>query len=280
MKLCYQVATPDVKIAESVTAYQGSLEKTFGDIAKLGYDGVELMTLNPGKLDWDEVKKTAEKHNLIVGLVCTGEIFGQLNLCFTDPDKSIREEAINRVKEIIDFASFLGANINIGRVRGYYRPDVDKKQTDAWAVAAFKEISEHAKPKGVIIALETVTIMQTNFINTMEEGLKFVELVDHENFKLMIDVFHLNIEEKDLYKAIKQYIPYTIHVHLADNNRRYPGNCGMDFKKIIQLFHDNGFDGTYCTEIYQDPTMEIAAAESIKYLGPIFKEVYGRIIKA
>lgn len=49
MKLCYQVATPDVAIADSVTAYQGSLEKSFGDLGRLGYDGVELMTLNPGK---------------------------------------------------------------------------------------------------------------------------------------------------------------------------------------------------------------------------------------
>ena len=76
MKLCYQVATPDVAIAESVTAYQGPLQKTFGDLAKLGYDGVELMTIDPGKLDWNEVRKTAADLDLTVGLVCTGEIFG------------------------------------------------------------------------------------------------------------------------------------------------------------------------------------------------------------
>ena len=51
MNLCYQVATPDVTIADSVTAYQGPLAKCFDDLAKLGYDGVELMTLDTGKLD-------------------------------------------------------------------------------------------------------------------------------------------------------------------------------------------------------------------------------------
>ena len=70
MKLCYQAATPDVAIADSVTAYQGPLAKTFGDLGALGYDGVELMTLNPGKLDWREVKETAEENNLSVVLVC------------------------------------------------------------------------------------------------------------------------------------------------------------------------------------------------------------------
>ena len=108
MKLCYQVATPDVAIADSVTAYQGSLEKSFGDLGRLGYDGVELMTLNPGKLDWNEVKETAEKNGLSVILVCTGEIFGQLGLSYTNPREEIRKEAIRRSREIIDFAGFLG----------------------------------------------------------------------------------------------------------------------------------------------------------------------------
>ena len=102
MKLCYQVATPDVAIAESVTAYQGPLQKTFGDLAALGYDGVELMTIDPGKLDWNEVRQTAADLGLVVGLVCTGEVFGQLGLSFADPDAGRRAEAIARVNGLID----------------------------------------------------------------------------------------------------------------------------------------------------------------------------------
>ncbi len=84
----------------------------------LGYDGVELMTLNPGKLDWREVKETAEENNLSVVLVCTGEIFGQLGLSYTHPHRSLRREAVERTKEIIDFAGYLGANVNIGGYAG------------------------------------------------------------------------------------------------------------------------------------------------------------------
>lgn len=276
MKLCYQVATPDVAIAESVTAYQGSLEKSFGDLAKMGYDGVELMTLDPSKLDWSEVKDTANYFNLSIGLICTGEIFGQLHLSFADPDPSIRQEAIERVKSIIDFASFLHAKINIGRVRGRYYPEVYKSQTVDWAVEALQILCDYADPKGVDIALETVTILQTNFINTMEECKFILDQVGRHNMKLMMDVFHMNIEEKNLCEAIKAYSPDNIHVHLSDNNRRYPGNCGLDFKKIIRTFHDIGYDGYYCTEIFQSPSMEEAARNSIEFLAPIFKEVYGR----
>lgn len=276
MKLCYQAATPDIAFAPSVTAFQASLEETFSRLAEIGYDGVELMTLNPGKLDWETLKNTAHKHGLAIPLVCTGEVFGQLGLSFADPDETVRSEAVARVKEIIDFAAYLGANINIGRVRGQYRDDIPRATSYQWAVEAFRDISAHAAPKGVAIALESVTIMQTNFINTIAEAAEMVDNVKADNFRLMMDVFHLNIEEKDLYKTIRRYADYNIHVHLADNNRRYPGHCGMDFQKVIETFHDVGYDGVFCTEIFQIPDQETAAQGAMTHLAPIFEVVYGR----
>lgn len=275
MRFCYQVATPDVAIADSVTAYQGPLAKSFSDLAALGYKGVELMTLNPSELDWSEVKAEAERNGLKVVLVCTGEIYGQLGLSYTDPRAEIRAEAIRRSKEIIDFAAYLGANINIGRVRGQYCKELTREQTEDYAIAAFRELADYAAPQNVQIALETVTIMQTNFINTCAEGADMVDRVDRPNFRLMLDVFHLNLEERDLLEAIRQYSPYNIHVHLADNNRRYPGHCGLDFRKIIGTFHECGYDGAFTTEIFQIPSMEGAAKGAIEHLQPIFDEIYG-----
>ena len=262
-------------IADSVTAYQGPLEKSFSDLASLGYQGVELMTLNPSELDWDFVKSEAEKNGLQVVLVCTGEIWGQLGLSYTSPKADVRAEAVRRSKEIIDFAAHLGANINIGRVRGQYCSELKKEETENYAIAAFRELADYAAPKQVQIALETVTIMQTNFINTLAEGADMVKRVDRPNFRLMMDVFHLNLEEKDVIEAIRTYSPYNIHVHLADNNRRYPGHCGLDFEKILRTFRECGYDGAFCTEIFQIPDMESAARGAIAHLQPILDRVYG-----
>ena len=77
-------------------------------------------------------------------------------------------------------------------------------------------------------------------------------------------------------KAIRDYADINVHVHLCDNNRRYPGNCGLDFEKIIQTFHDVGYDDLYSTEVFQFPSMEECAKRSIAYLAPIFQRVYGR----
>ncbi|MCM0650924.1 sugar phosphate isomerase/epimerase [Clostridium swellfunianum] len=275
MKLCYQVATPDVSIVPSVTAFQGKLSHSFGRLGELGYDGVELMTLNPLELNWDEVRKEAEKNRLDVVLVCTGEIFGQKKLSFMDKNAEVRQNARARVKEIIDFASYLGAYINIGRVRGQYTDELPKEVSYGYAIDAFKDISEYAGKKEVKIALETVTIMQTNFINTVEEAVKVIKDVDNEYFRLMMDIFHLNIEEKDMFETIKNYAEYNIHVHLADNNRRYPGHCGLNFEKIIKAFKEVGYDGAFCTEIFQIPDQESAAIGAVEHLRPIFNKIYG-----
>ena len=275
MKLCYQVATPDVAVSPAVTAFQGKLEYIFGRLGELGYDGVELMTLNPLELNWDEVNKTAQRNNLDIVLVCTGEIFGQQKLSFMDKSLEVRNKARERVKEIIDFASYLGANINIGRVRGQYCDELPKEVSYGYAIEAFKDISDYAGRKSVNIALESVTLMQTNFVNTIEEAVKVVKDVDNQYFKIMMDIFHLNIEEKDMLEVIEKYKDYNIHVHLADNNRRYPGHCGFSFEKIIKAFKDSGYNGAFCTEIFQIPNQEIAAEESIKHLKPIFNKIYG-----
>ncbi|WHH60350.1 sugar phosphate isomerase/epimerase family protein [Petroclostridium sp. X23] len=274
MKLCYQVATPDVAISPAVTAFQGDLEYTFGSLGELGYDGVELMTLNPLQLDWDQVKKEAEKNKLDIALVCTGEIFGQLNLSFMDKDAEKRAEARKRVKEIIDFAAHLGAIINIGRVRGQFCNELPREVSYGYAIEAFKEISDYGGKKNVKIALENVTLMQTNFINTIEEAVKVVKDVDNEYFKIMMDVFHMNIEEKNMFEMIEKYAEYNIHVHLADNNRRYPGHCGLDFEKIINAFKQTGYDGAFCTEIFQIPDQETAARGAMEHLRPILNKIY------
>ncbi len=274
MRLCYQVATPDVIAAPSVTAYQGPLEKSFSDLSILGYQAVELMTLNPKALDWDEVRRLAEKHRISVSLVCTGEIFGQLGLSYSNPKEEIRREAIRRTKEIIDFAQYLNAKINIGRVRGQYCHEIAKEATYNYALEAFKELSEYSGKREVQIALETVTIMQTNFINTLAEAKDMVEAVDNPYFRLMMDIFHMNLEEKDICDSIRRYSKYNIHVHLADNNRRYPGHCGLSFERILRTFKECGYDEDFSIEVFQLPNQQEAAKGAIEHIRPILNGVY------
>ena len=85
MKLCYQVATPDVAIADSVTAYQGSLEKSFGDLGRLGYDGVELMTC------------LLYTSNMVYGAEQMCHLYPNLGLgCYAEDDETKLEMAVHQ----------------------------------------------------------------------------------------------------------------------------------------------------------------------------------------
>lgn len=275
MKFCYQVATSDVAVSPAVTAFQGKLTDSLDCLSEFGYDGVEFMTLDPHRLDWEKIRLELDKRGMMVSLVCTGEIFGQLGLSYMDPIPAKRKEAVRRSKDIVDFAEALNANINIGRIHGVFRHDVKRDDSYKWLLDSLRELCDHAGPKNVLVALENVTIMQTNCMNTVAETLQTAEDVGRDNCRIMMDVFHMNIEEKNLFECIREHGGKTAHVHLSDNNRRYPGNCGMDFERIVQAFKDAGYNAAYTTEIFQLPDQETAAEEAMRHLSPIFKRVYG-----
>ena len=170
---------------------------------------------------------------------------------------------------------FWGANVNVGRIRGQYTTGIPRQATYAAAVAAFRQINTYKEEKNVMIALATINTLQSNFINTMAEGAAFVDTVGHPNFKLMVDIFHMNMEEKDICRSIKDYAAYIIYVHLSDSNRRYPGSAGLNFQKVIQAFQASGYDGTFSVEVMQVPDQKTSAQKSMECLKPIFAQIYG-----
>ncbi len=213
MKLSFMVATPETK-SSNVTAYRGELKENFRKMAELGYDGIELMVRDPGKIKVDEVKDLLNRYQLELPVICTGEVYGEDRLSFMDPDKSIREEALKRTKEIITLASQFNAQVNIGRLRGVFTEGIDRKESLGWALSAFERVSEYAQKYGVGILLEPINRLQSNFINTTEEGIKMVQEVEQDNFHLMLDLFHMNIEDVSIEESIFAAKRYLGHVHV------------------------------------------------------------------
>ncbi|MBM3703329.1 MAG: TIM barrel protein, partial [Actinobacteria bacterium] len=81
--------------------------------------------------------------------------------------------------------------------------------------------------------LEPINRYEINFINTMEEGYRFIEKVAEDNLLLLIDTFHMNIEEPSTTQSIKNFGSLIGHIHIADSNRKAPGLGHIDFLSII-----------------------------------------------
>ena len=274
MKFSYQIGTPDLQHSDLVTCMQGDFETNIQKLAAYGYDSVEIMSTYPKSINWEQIKAILDKHGMTVSLVCTGEL-GLLGYTLSNPDDAVRLQAFERIKELIDVAEFFGTGINIGNTKGRYNDKNTKEETERRTVEGFQILCDYAKPKNVTIAVETGAFVFINFLNTCAEAAALIERVGRDNIGLMLDIFHLHIEEKNLIEAIKQYTPMCYHVHLADSNRKYPGAGGLDFTAILNAFHAAGYDAAFTVEVRQTPDSHTAAEQSAKTLVPILKHVYG-----
>jgi len=269
IKLGYVVATPELRVDETVTAYQGDMETAFHKLRELGYDGAELMILDPDSVDRDRVEQLSREYDIEIPVLCTGEVYGQGRLSFMDPDQSIRTKAILRMKKIIDFASPFGAQVNIGRLRGRFSMEIPKETSLTWMYAAFEEVTDYAAGRGVTIILEPVPFIGCNNINSTQDGIAVVRKMGRENFRLMADIFSMNLEDISMERSFNDAKPYLTHIHVCDSNRLAPGRGNLDFGKILSMLKATGYNGYISAEFYQHPDQDTVIEEAINVLRPL-----------
>jgi sugar phosphate isomerase/epimerase len=247
-------------------AFKGDFETNVAKIARLGYDGVELAIRDPNLVDADELLRVVSAHGLEVPAIGTGQAWGEEALSFTDPDPVVRQAATQRVRDHAPLAARFDAAIIIGLLRGIVRPGVDHDQAMDWLVEALQTCSAAAAPYGVRLALEPINRYETTLINTVTEGLALVERVGTGNLGLLLDTFHMNIEEPSIEDSIRTCGDRIFHFHVADSNRWYPGAGHLDFHRILETLFATGYEGYVSGEFMPQPDAGTSAREAIAYL--------------
>jgi sugar phosphate isomerase/epimerase len=246
--------------------FKGDLETNLQHIAALGYTGVELAIRDPKIIDIDELERLTRSNGLTVPAIGTGQAWGEEGLSFTDPDPEFRQAAIGRIKSHIPIAAHFGAVIIIGLIRGIVKPGVNQAQAMEWLVEALRDCNAAALPQGVRLALEPINRYETSLINTTAQGLDLIEQVGAENFGLLLDTFHMNIEEPEIEASIQTCGDRIFHFHVADSNRWYPGAGHLDFKSIIKTLFATGYSGWVSGEFLPYPDARSAAQKGISCL--------------
>lgn len=264
MKLSIVLSTQPAQF--QAATFKGDLETNLKQIAALGYDGVELAIRDPRVVDLDLLDGLVYKYNLKVSAIGTGQAWGEEGLSFTDPEHSIRRAAIQRIISHMPVAARFGAVIIIGLLRGIVRPGVTDVQAMDWLIEAVGECSAAAKPYGVRLALEPINRYETTLINNASEGLKLIQEVGADNFGLLLDTFHMNIEEANIEASIQICGERIFHFHVADSNRWYPGGGHLDFGSILKELASTGYQGWVSGEFIAQPDASTAARKSIEYL--------------
>jgi sugar phosphate isomerase/epimerase len=249
-----------------VATFKGDLETNLARIANLGYDGVELAIRDPRLIDLDELARLVQKYNLVVPAIGTGQAWGEEGLSFTDPDPAIRRAAIERIKSHVPVAARFRAVIIIGLVRGIVKPRVDRDQAMNWLIEALRECSDATRPHSIRLALEPINRYETTLINNAAQGLDLIDRVGADNFGLLLDTFHMNIEEPRMEDSIRQTGDRIFHFHVADSNRWHPGAGHLDFRALLQALFDTGYAGFVSGEFMPMPDAATGAQKAIEHL--------------
>lgn len=265
MKRGLIISTPDVAYGP-LALLRGSFEDKACRAASLGCDGVELMVRDPALLDWSSIKQTLIDNHLEVAQIVTGELFGVDGLGLITSDDAVHRRAVSRTKAIIDLAGFLGTMVNIGRLRGRLDWLAPAERTLAAATEKLREVIYYAREQGVRIVIEPVNRYEVDFIFTTADGLRLIDDLGADNLGLMLDVYHMNIEEPSIEEGLTAAGERLWHVHIADSNRRYPGSGHLPFDSIFATLRRMNYQGYVSAEILPEPDPDTAATKTMEFL--------------
>lgn len=232
-------------------------------VKNIGFDYLEICIEDPETIDVASIRNHLNEVGL-QALVCGA--FGP-NRDISSEDAAIREQGVEYIKTCIDIAAELGSPLVSGPMysaTGKTRllsPDEKKQQ---WGLAAenMKIVADYAAEKGIKLAVEPLNRFETDFLNTVQQGLDFFALVDRDNVGFLLDTFHMNLEEKDIAEAIKLAGSKIFNFHSCENDRGTPGTGHIPWNEVFQALKEISYDGPVVIESFTTEIKEIARAVS------------------
>ncbi len=246
--------------------FKGDLVANLSRIAALGYDGVELAIRDPRQADAEALFALVASHGLVVPAIGTGQAWGEEGLSFTSDDRAVRAAAIERATSHVPLAARLGAVVIIGLLRGITPKGQTHQRSMDYLVEALRAICVVARVSKVRLALEPLNRYETDLIHTAAQGLALIERVGAANLGLLLDTFHMNIEEPSIEQSIRACARHLFHFHVADSNRWHPGAGHLDFASILGTLADIGYEGFVSGEFVPQPDADSAARCGLAHL--------------
>ena len=264
MKISYALSAQNTKFGSIAQGNLGEMLKVLSD---LGFDGVELGIRDPGAIDISAIEKLLQKYDFDLSAIGTGQAFVDEGISLSDDNETVRTSAVERLKKQVGIAKLFGCHVILGLIIGNIGSQYEEKARKlAYIKDSLAELSEFASMNNVNIIIEPLNRYERDVFNTAEEVNGLIDDGTCPSLGLLLDTFHMNIEEADIFETIKSCASSVKHVHLADSNRLSPGKGHLNFKEIIGSLNDINYRGYLSFEHAPSPSMEEAAAYSINYI--------------
>lgn len=249
--------------------FKGDLYKNMDLAKEIGYDALELHIKNPAEIDGKRMKEYCDNLNFSISALVTGMSFTQDKLSLIDDSTEGRDRAITRLMECIDLAAQLDCIVIIGYMRGNIPEGNSVDKYKNYLIDSLSRLTDYAKEKNVVLALEVINRYEVNYLNSIEETIELIDEIDCEFLKVHIDTFHMNIEEKDFEESIRFCRNKLAYVHYSDSNRKAPGMGHIDFVQVTKLLKEINYDGYVSLECLYDKDPYETAEKALMLLKAI-----------
>lgn len=242
--------------------YAGRVAECVAVSRELGFEGIEISMRGPEELDRRELEALLRESRLELAAVASGRTFLEDGLSLTDPDEAGRSRAVARIGELLDYAASFGAPVIIGLARGKAPADGDREAALARLVLSMQECADHAAGLDTGLFIEAINRFETALLNRADETLAIVERIARPNVSILLDAFHMNIEEVSIGDAIRVTGGRLGHFHIVDSNRRAPGFGHIGFEEVRSALSEIGYRGWLSAEVLPLPSDRAAAEQA------------------
>lgn len=247
--------------------FTGNVWEGLEVVSEASFKIVELSIRTDHDVDIDQLNSRLEELDLKVSAVATGQACLFDDLCLGSEDDSQRERTIEHFKKITSFAKQIKSGaIIIGGIRGRLTgTDSLYKKNYENGIAAFRRCAEWTDKNNLPLLIEPINRYETNWIHTAEEGCEVLEKIGIDSVKLLLDTFHMNIEEANIVDSIRKTGDRIGYVHFADNTRHPPGKGQTNFRAILDALGEINYSGPVVTEALPLPDDRSAVMNTAQF---------------
>jgi D-psicose/D-tagatose/L-ribulose 3-epimerase len=201
------------------------------------------------------------------GLGLTYSIGMKDDMDLVSENAATRKKGVAFLQDVARAMKYLGgtvmAGINYSSWPRKLLPSEDKQILTERAVDGVREAIKTSEDCGVIFCVEVVNRFEQFIMNTAAEGIAFAERVGSPNCKILLDTFHMNIEEDSLSGSIVEAAAWLGHFHLGEPNRRPPGRGRMPWPEILGALREINYQGAVVMEPFLVPGGEVGRDISV-----------------